>query len=132
MSCPIRSVSEVALWVEDVERAARFYRDALGFTLESLDPGRNAFLRAGDFLLVVFNPRDPGTPLAAGYLQRTGGPRGDVYHVAFRTEPEDLDAYATRLRAMGLEVSGPVDFATGRRSYFVEDPDQHYIEITDR
>lgn len=132
MNCPIRSVSEVALWVDDVERSVLFYQQALGFTLESLDYGRNAFLRAGDFLLVLFNPRDPGTSLAAAYLQRTGGPRGDVYHVAFRTEPEDLDAYAAGLRERGLEVTGPVDFTTGRRSYFVEDPDQHYIEITDR
>jgi glyoxylase I family protein len=128
----IRSVSEVALWVKDLERAVAFYRDQLGFAVEEIDPGRNAFLRSGDFLLVLFVPDDPGTALANDYLARTGGPRGDVYHIAFRVDREGLDGLSAGLREGGLEVRGPVDFATGRRSYFVEDPDEHYIELTDR
>ncbi len=109
-----------------------FYCENLGFTVESHDPGRNAFLRSGDFLLVLFVPSDPGTLLAREYLARVGSPRGAVYHVAFRLDPDALDATGESLRAGGLTVSGPIDFATGRRSYFLEDPDQHYIELTDR
>ena len=128
----IKSISELALWVDDVERATAFYRNVLGFTLEDVDPGRNAFLRSGDFLLVLFNPADPGTVLANEYLARTGGPRGGVYHAAFRVEPAELDSFATEIKDKGLAVKGPVEFATGRRSYFFEDPDAHYIELTDR
>ena len=127
----IKSISELALWVDDVERATAFYCDLLGFTLEDVDPGHNAFLRSGDFLLVLFNPADPGTALANEYLARTGGPRGGVYHAAFRVEPTELDAFAANLKDKGLAVKGPVEFATGRRSYFFEDPDAHYIELTD-
>jgi catechol 2,3-dioxygenase-like lactoylglutathione lyase family enzyme len=128
----IQSISELALWVKDLDRAVAFYRDRLGFAVEEVDPGRNAFLRSGDFLLVLFVPDDPGTPLAREYLARTGGPRGDVYHVAFRLDPERLDRYSKSLRDQGLEVRGPVNFSTGRRSYFVEDPDEHTLELTDR
>jgi len=131
-SCPIRSISELALWVRDLERAVAFYRDGLGFAVIEIDPGRNAFLRSGDFLLVLFVPDDPGTPLAREYLARFGGPRGQVYHVAFRLDPERLDGFCAALRERGLEVRGPVDFATGRRSYFVEDLDEHTLELTDR
>jgi catechol-2,3-dioxygenase len=56
----------------------------------------------------------------------------DVYHVAFRVDREQIDQMSAGLREHGLEVRGPVDFATGRRSYFLEDPDAHYIELTDR
>lgn len=129
---PIRSISELALWVEDVDRAVEFYRDNLGFTVEEIDPGRNAFLRAGDFLLVLFNPKNPGSPLSNAYLQRTGGPQGDVYHAAFRLDPESLDSFAESLRQKGLVVTGPIEFPTGRRSWFLEDPDSHYLELTDR
>jgi len=129
---PILSLSELALWVRDLDRAVAFYRDHLGFTVQEVDPGRNAFLKSGDFLLVLFNPSDPGTALANEYLARTGGPRGEVYHVAFRVDPEYLDDFGAELGAKGLEVKGPVNFATGRRSYFLEDPDEHYIELTDR
>jgi catechol 2,3-dioxygenase-like lactoylglutathione lyase family enzyme len=128
----IRSVSEIAFWVRDLQRAVEFYRDQFGFAVEEIDPGRNAFLRCGDFLLVLFVPDDPGTALASDYLARTGGPRGDVYHIAFRVDRGGLDGMSARLQESGLPVRGPVDFATGRRSYFLEDPDEHYIELTDR
>jgi catechol 2,3-dioxygenase-like lactoylglutathione lyase family enzyme len=128
----IQSVSEVALWVEDLERSVRFYCDRLGFSIQETDPGRNAFLKSGDFLLVLFNPRDPGTPLANEYLSRKGAPCGAVYHVAFRMDRQQLDSFSDALRQSGIQVKGPVDFATGRRSYFLDDPDEHYIELTDR
>ena len=127
----IRSISELALWVTDLDRAIAFYVDNLGFTVESHDAGQNAFLRSGDFLLVLFNPESPGTPLARQYLARVGAPRGGVYHVAFRVDPLELDAASETLRGSGIDVSGPIEFPTGRRSYFLEDPDQHYIELTD-
>ncbi len=128
----IQSVSEVAFWVKDLDAAVAFYRDRLGFEVVEIDPGHSAFLKAGDFLLVLFSPHDPGTPLGREYLARTGGPRGDVYHVAFKIEPTSLDEFAEQVRGKGVEVKGPVEFATGRRSYFIEDPDEHYLELTDR
>jgi catechol 2,3-dioxygenase-like lactoylglutathione lyase family enzyme len=128
----IRSISEVALWVSDLERSVAFYVERLGFTVASRDAGRNAFLKGGDFLLVLFVPEDPGSDLARRYLARVGAPRGAVYHVAFRLDPGALDAASETLRAAGIDVSGPVEFPEGRRSYFLEDPDQHYIELTDR
>lgn len=132
MAGRVQSISELALWVADVDRATAFYRDTLGFEVESLEEGRNAFLRSGDFLLVLFNPLDPGTQLASEYMARHGAPRGDVYHVAFKVAGAELDSLANEVRARGIEVRGPVEFPTGRRSYFVEDPDEHLIELTDR
>ena len=128
----IKGVSELALWVSDLDRSVSFYRDQLGFELYDLQAGQHAFLRSGTLILGLFNRANPGTPLAEEYLQRTGGPRGDVYHVGFLIERESLDGFGEELRERGLDVKGPVDFATGRRSYFIEDPDEHYIELTDR
>jgi len=128
----VQSISELALWVNDLDRAIAFYVEKLGFIVESRAAGQNAFLKSGDFLLVLFVPDDPGTDLAREYLARVGAPRGGVYHVAFRMEPDALNAAGDTLRRQGVSIRGPVDFPTGRRSYFLEDPDQHYIELTDR
>jgi catechol 2,3-dioxygenase-like lactoylglutathione lyase family enzyme len=128
----IKSISELALWVRDLDRSVAFYRVHLGFELTDLDPGHNAFLKSGDFLLVLFVRGSPGTPLGEEYLARTGGPRGEVYHVAFEVDPARLDGFSAGLRDHGLELKGPVEFASGRRSYFLEDLDEHYIELTDR
>ncbi|RMG24616.1 MAG: hypothetical protein D6724_05700 [Armatimonadetes bacterium] len=131
MNGAIESISELALWVEDLPRAIEFY-ERLGFELESHDEGQNAFLRSGDFLLVLFNPKNPGTQLATEYMRQKGAPRGAVYHVAFKIAADRLDEFAREIGAEGIAVRGPVEFATGRRSYFVEDPDEHLIELTDR
>jgi catechol 2,3-dioxygenase-like lactoylglutathione lyase family enzyme len=128
----IKSISELALWVKDLDQSIAFYRDHLGFEVVEIDPGHNAFLKSGDFLLVLFNPQSPNTPLANEYMARTGGPRGDVYHVAFEVDPEKLDGFAAAVRERGVTVRGPVEFGTGRRSYFLEDQDEHTIELTDR
>jgi catechol 2,3-dioxygenase-like lactoylglutathione lyase family enzyme len=130
-NCPIQSISEVAFWTHDLDHAISFYQK-LGFTLEDRDEGKNAFLRAGDFLLVLFNPDNPGTKLAEEYLKTKKQPVGQIYHVAFKVEPQELDRYCERLQSDGLQVKGPIEFQTGRRSWFIEDPDEHYIEITDR
>ena len=128
----VEGVSELALWVTDLDRSVTFYRDRLHFTVKDIDPGRNAFLKSGNLTLALFIRSDPGTPLATEYLARTGGPQGEVYHVGFRIAPDRIDALSAELRDSGLAVRGPVDFASGLHSYFLEDPDQHYIELTDR
>jgi len=130
----VRGISELALWVTDLDAAIAFYTERLGFAIveADFDPGHNAFLKSGDFLLALFQRDSPNTALANDYLARTGGPRGDVYHAAFRIDPVGLDALAADLRGAGVSVKGPVEFPSKRRSYFIEDPDQHYLELTDR
>ena len=128
----ITSVSEIAFWVTDVEAAMTFYTENFGFEVVDHDPGHNAFLKSGDFLLVLFNRDSPNTTLGNDYLARTGGPQGDLYHVAFKVNRSEIDDLGESLREQGLRVKGPIDFAGGRRSYFLEDIDQHYLELTDR
>jgi catechol 2,3-dioxygenase-like lactoylglutathione lyase family enzyme len=128
----IKGISELALWVSDVERSVEWYVERLGFEVQSHEPGQHAFLGSGDFILVLFNPKMPGTALADEYLARKGEPHGEVYHVAFRIDRAEMDSVASSLSLAGTPVQGPIDFPTGRRSYFIEDPDEHYIELTDR
>jgi catechol 2,3-dioxygenase-like lactoylglutathione lyase family enzyme len=129
----IVGLSELALWVRDLDAAVRFYTETLGFVTDDVTPGRNAFLHSGDLVLALFVPVAEGNlPLAAEYLNRYGGARGEVYHVGLKVRREALDAHAEHIRSSGVEVRGPVDYGSGRRSYFFEDPDQHFIELTDR
>ncbi len=132
MQPKVLSVSEVAYWVDDVERAMEWYVNTLGFEVESHDPGHNAFLKSGDFLLVLFDRRSPNTKLANEYLEKNGAPRGDVYHIAFRVRAEDFESAFESVSARENGVRGPITFDTGRRSFFLEDLDDHTIEVTDR
>jgi glyoxylase I family protein len=129
----IEGISELALWVMDLDRSVRFYTETLGFVLDDHIAGRNAFLHSGDLVLALFAPVAEGNlPLAAEYLNRYGGARGEVYHIGLKVNRATLDTHAERIHSSGLEMKGPVDYPSGRRSYFFEDPDQHFIELTDR
>ncbi len=130
----VLGVSEVALWVDNLSDATEFYVNKLGFTISDAesDPGHNMFLSSGDLVLALFDRSSPNTKLANEYLARTAGPKGDIYHFALRLHPEALDEAAEQIKISGTEVKGPVEFASRRRSYFLEDLDEHYIELTDR
>ena len=129
----VQAISELAIWVADLDRAIAFYRDRLGFTLFDRTDGVNAFLRSGNIVLALFAPVIEGnTTMSQQYLKKYGGARGSVYHLGLRVDPARLDEYGARLKASGVEVQGPMDFPTGRRSYFLEDPDENFIELTDR
>ncbi len=134
----IEGVSEVVFWVESLDRCVEFYCRYLGFRVESIVPGHHAFLHSGarspGVILALFIDRpENDSALARNYLARhEGEPRGRFYHVAFRVDPATLDAQARWVHSKGIAVSDPVTFSSGRRSYFLEDPEGHYLELTDR
>jgi lactoylglutathione lyase len=115
--------------VTDLERSKRFYREGLGFTLESerrFEDGRFtlAFLRA------------PGDAADGPKIELTHNwdtasyERGNGYgHVAY--EVASIADVQERLRAAGYDLSwGPGKTPDGRRSMaFVDDPDGYEIEL---
>src|SRR5437870_13796924 len=79
-SIGLRRLQHLVLWVSDVERSVRFYRDVLGFEVKSRFPGA-AFLRI------------PGSPddHHLGLFEQTGVPRPDervarMYHSAWEVD----------------------------------------------
>jgi catechol 2,3-dioxygenase-like lactoylglutathione lyase family enzyme len=120
------------LLVSDVERAVRFYRDALG--LEQLSrpstfdtPG--AWLAVGSQQLHLIGETEPGraremhppydpAEIAIGYGN----------HVALVVD--DLDAAVARAREHGVEPGGEIIArGDGVRRTFVTDPDGNMIEL---
>ena len=56
----IQHLVEAALYVDDLDQAEAFSRDVLGLDLISKEPGRHAFFRAGQGVLLIFNPEATG------------------------------------------------------------------------
>jgi catechol 2,3-dioxygenase-like lactoylglutathione lyase family enzyme len=123
----------VGLTVGDIERAQRWYVDALGLevVLEFALPGdvRGAMLRndagAGVELFQV-----PGADAGVGHADPPTAMRTTGFgHVGF--EVDDLDAvYASLLEAGASDVWPPRDAPEpGRRMAFVHDPDGNLIEL---
>ena len=79
----IFSAHGVRYQVTDVARAAAFYTDHLGFTLEQQQLPAFARVSLGDFMLLLSGPGASGSrPMPGGELQQPGGWNRVVLRVA--------------------------------------------------
>jgi len=106
-------LSHLSLGVSDLEVSERFYRDVLG--LPTQRSGDEIEVHWPDFLLIL-SSRPPAA-------------RGK-FHFGFQVaSAADVDIWAERLRAGGVNImSGPFGEGRERQIYFV-DPDNYEIEI---
>ena len=117
----MRRVDYLIVYVADLDRSVRFYRDLLGLELRFQEPGYAEFATEGTRLGLFPRAQVPdllGHPAGAG----------PVAEVAFLVD--DVDAEAARLRAAGATVlAGPVDRPWRQRTLHLADPDGFVVEL---
>src|SRR5215212_2722059 len=117
---PVTGVNELVLEVVDLERSERFYSVILGFPVVDRWPDREAvWVMAGERTRIgLWKPQ-------VGLF----GSRGGVHvHFAMHIAEDDYDAAVERLRSRGYEVKETVFEGAGRSAY-VQDPDDHLVEL---
>jgi catechol-2,3-dioxygenase len=122
----VKRLNHAVLYVRNVERAVRFYEEALGFTVAAQFPGA-AFLQVpdshNDHDLGLFEVGPDAGPNPAG--------RGAVglYHLAWEVETlGELQQVGERLGRMGALV-GASDHGTTKALY-AKDPDGIEFEVS--
>ncbi len=111
-------IAHVGIAVRRIDELLPFYRDVLGLRdspLDDSDGARIAGLSAGDSLVELLEPRDPGSPIAK-YLDKRGP---GIHHICFTVD--DLDATLSRCRAAGVTLidETPRVGAEGKRIAFL-------------
>lgn len=96
-------INHVAIVVEDLDGALRFWRDALGLPLSKTEdnPGEAvqiAFLPLGESEIELLQPTDPASGIGR-YLDKKGQ---GMHHVC--VEVDDIEATIARLTAHGVEL----------------------------
>lgn len=122
---PVSGIHEAALYVADLDRAERFWHE-LGLEQVGRSPHRHVFFRAGDDLLLIFDPRT--TAVAGGRVP----PHGTIGagHVALSVPDRPaLETWRARLEAAGVSIETELDWPTGGRSLYFRDPDGNSLEI---
>lgn len=116
-------VLETCLYAHDLEVAEAFYR-SLGFEFVSKLAGRHVFFRAGDAMLLIFNPAASSIP---GELPAHAGAPGG--HVCFRLEPAEIPVWHARLEGMGVAVT-TYEWSRDRgTSLYFRDPAGNLLEM---
>ena len=117
-------IDHVALAVRDVEEAAKWYADVLGFErrYEGMWDGIPTFIGKGNTAIALFPARGGNSKPAA----RTGEIR--MLHLAFRANRNGFLSAQEELKRRGIKFEFQ-DHEISHSIYF-SDPDGHQIEIT--
>lgn len=120
---PLSGILETALYVEDVERSARFYQDLFGFEPVYAGTRLTALAVPGRQVLLLFRMG------ASSGLDRIGHDGSGEQHLAFAIPGEALAAWEARLRANGIEIVEKTEWPRGGTSLYFRDPDRHLVEL---
>jgi catechol-2,3-dioxygenase len=128
----VKELGHVVLYVRDVERSARFYRDILGWRQIVPEPAE----RAGASIAAFSAPSGRThhelllIGVGEGAASQPAGRRVGLYHFGLKigdTDDELREALA-RLAAEGVTVLGASDH-TVTHSLYIADPDGNEIEL---
>ena len=120
----IKNVHGTRYQVKDVARAAAFYTQHLGFTVEQQHLPMFATLSLGGAHLLLSGPGASGSrPLPGGKTQEPGGSNRLVLHA------QDLPACIETLRKAGVKFRNEMESGPAGRQIQLEDPDGNPIEL---
>ncbi|MEA3341791.1 MAG: methylmalonyl-CoA epimerase, partial [Chloroflexota bacterium] len=116
----IKKIAHVAILVEDMEEALKFWRDALGLELGHIEevPSQGAavaFLPLGESEVELVQPLTEDSGLAKYLAKRGSG----MHHLCL--EVEDIAAKLEELKAKGVRLINekPVTLGDGRQIAFI-------------
>jgi catechol 2,3-dioxygenase-like lactoylglutathione lyase family enzyme len=121
----LEAILESSLYVRDLPRAIRFYRDVLGLRLLSeFEEKRGAAFRIGESVLLIFDAQETAKPYALP-AHGSAGPG----HVAFRVAPEELPRWREHLQSHGVAIEKEFSFDGQPPSIYFRDPDGNVLEL---
>ena len=125
----LTGVLETCLYVDDLDRASRFYEETLLLArLEGDDRFRAYRVGVRSVLLLFKRGASNRVPeLAGGKLGPHDG-SGPV-HLAFSISPEDQPAWDQRLVERGIPIETRIKWPRGGTSIYFRDPDNHLVEL---
>jgi catechol 2,3-dioxygenase-like lactoylglutathione lyase family enzyme len=128
----LSDLKETALYVDNLNRAKRFYREVLGLETLAEDDRFCALDVAGKHVLLLFRrgASNGPTEVAGGTIPPHDG--AGPLHVAFAVDTTELPVWEAHLSAHGIDVLSRVSWPRGGKSLYFRDPEGHLLELLTR
>ena len=125
----VTGVVETCLYVDDLERATRFYEDVFEFKRLIGDERFCALSVADRNVLLLFRKGATleAMPTPGGVIPPHHG-AGEL-HLAFAIPAAAEAGWQQRLGERGIPIESTVDWPRGGRSLYFRDPDRHLLEL---
>lgn len=125
----VKKILETALYVEDLERAAQFYREVLKFEKLHANDKYCALSVAGHQILMLFKKGGSRHPVLSpgGAIPATDG-KGHL-HLAFAIAMSDVEEWENWLHQNEVAIESKVTWKRGGCSLYFRDPDCNCIEL---
>lgn len=122
-------VLETSLYVDDLDRASRFYEELFGLTRLEGDDRFRAYNVGGQSVLLLFKRGASNcvTPLPWGKIGPHDG--SGPLHLAFAIPAEELAAWEKALASRGIPIESRVSWPRGGVSLYFRDPDNNLVEL---
>ena len=125
----VNGVLETGLYVDDLEKARRFYEDVMGLRPIFGDRRMSAYDAGGRSVLLLFE--------RGGSLEPIETPGGSIpphdgsgpLHFALAISEADLAGWQDHLTAAGVVIEGRTHWPRGGTSVYFRDPDGHLVEL---
>jgi len=122
-------ILETALYVDDLDRARRFYEQVLGLSAIYEDSRLCAYAVGNRSVLLLFRRGSSveTVRLPGGTIPPHDG--SGPLHIAFAIGANELAQWEDQLRARQVVIEGRTDWSRGGRSIYFRDPDGHLLEL---
>jgi catechol 2,3-dioxygenase-like lactoylglutathione lyase family enzyme len=125
----LTGVLETSLYVDDLDRASRFYEETFGLRRIESDDRFRAYSVGGRSVLLLFK-RGASNRVAELPEGKLGPHDGSgPLHLAFSISAEDLPAWEQLLVERGIAVETRIRWPRGGTSIYFRDPDNHSLEL---
>jgi len=125
----VTGILETSLYVDDVARAAQFYKSLFGFQQMFVDE-RLCALAIGEKQVLLLFKR--GASIEEMSLAGCTLPPHDgsgQLHVAFSCSAEELSEWEAQLAAHDVPVESRIHWQRGGTSLYFRDPDENLVEL---
>ncbi len=117
------------IFVEDMGRMIRFYRDVLGFEIKESEDTSNVYLVKDGTLFLLYGRQDFEKMTSRKY-QYVKGLNGHTEIALYVDTFDEVDAeYARAIEKGAVSVLAPETEPWGQRTCYIADPEGNLIEI---